>query len=75
VSEREELQKRLEAIAAVQAQTDAELASQEAREREANATLLAAVKSLREEVENAELELFGLEEQLKELRAAVRRAR
>lgn len=75
MSEREELMKRLEVLAQAQADSEAEVAAQRALEHEANAVLIKDVADLTEEVEHAELELFGLEEQLKELKATLRRAK
>jgi chromosome segregation ATPase len=75
MSERDELQKRLEAITQAQRETDDELNGQLLHEQESTRSLQQVVADLQEEVENAEMELFGLEEQLKELREAARRAR
>lgn len=75
MSEREELLARLEVLAKAQADSEAELEAQRSMEKQANAVLLKHVAELSEEVEHAEFELFGLEEQLKELKAAHRRAR
>ncbi|MFT3710033.1 MAG: hypothetical protein QM817_20565 [Archangium sp.] len=74
MTEREELEKRLEAIAAAQRETDDELNGQALHEKESLRSLEQVVTDLQEEVENAEMELFGLEEQLKELRETARRA-
>lgn len=75
MSERDELLKRLESLAQAQLDSEAELAAQRKLEHDVNAVLIKDVADLTEEVEHGELELFGLEEQLKELKEALRRAK
>lgn len=75
MTERQELLKRLESLSLAQRDTDGELAAQQTTERETNLPLQQAIAALGEQVDQAELELFSLEQQLEELRATVRRAR
>ncbi|MBL8911527.1 MAG: hypothetical protein JNM17_12605 [Archangium sp.] len=75
MSERDELLKRLESLAQAQLDSEGELEAQRKLERDATGALAKDVADLTEEVEHGELELFGLEEQLKELKEALRRAK